>query len=226
MTAIDDELGRIIKTLKDEGLYDKTIIIFTSDHGDLMGSHGRYGKQAPYDESIRVPLLVHFSGREAIKPGNYDGMFNYEDFMPTLLGLCGVTIPSSVEGKDYSGYLHGGANPKMGEGEDVADLICVQPFSSQWGRKSGGREFRGIRTPRYTYIRNLDGPWFLFDNQTDPFQMKNLVGDARSSGVQARLDGVLQKRLKEHGDQFLPGLEYVRLYHYPALDANGAVRYH
>jgi arylsulfatase A-like enzyme len=60
MTAIDDCIGQLRKTLKDQGLDKNTILVFTSDHGDLMGSHGAWNKQQPYDESIRVPFLIHY----------------------------------------------------------------------------------------------------------------------------------------------------------------------
>lgn len=220
LTAIDDALGQIIDTLKREKLYDNTIIMFTSDHGDLLGSHGFYGKQAPWDESIRVPMLVKYSGEYAVAPGPREAMMTCEDIMPTLLGMCGVQIPSSVQGADYSAYLRGGANPKQ---DDVADILCVQPSSNQWNRKSGGEEFRGLRTPRYTYVRNLDGPWYFYDNKTDPYQLHNLVGDARTSDVQNQLDTLLTKRLEAYGDEFLPGPDTARKYGYPKLNKNGAV---
>jgi len=222
MTALDDAFGGIIETLKREKLYDNTIILLTADHGDLLGSQGRYGKQAPYDESIRVPLLIHWTGDKTLKPGKYEGLFCTEDVMPTLLGLCGVVIPDGVEGADYSDHMRGGKNPKT---EDVADILCVQPFSAKWGRKSGGQEYRGLRDKRYTYVRSLDGPWFLFDNTQDPYQMKNLVNDESTSAVQAKLDTLLMKRLKERGDKFLPGPETARAYGYPELDRSGTVPY-
>jgi len=98
--------------------------------------------------------------------------------MPTILGLCGVAIPNSVEGLDYSGYLQGGKNPS-----DGATLIsCAAPFG-QWPRAKGGREYRGIRTLRYTYVRDLNGPWLLFDNEKDPYQLNNLVAQPEQVNV-------------------------------------------
>lgn len=221
ISALDDMVGEIVAQLKKEGIYDNTIILFTSDHGDLLGSHGYYRKQQPYDESIRVPLLVHYSGKNGIKPGNYKAMISTEDIMPTLLGLSGVKIPGTVEGVDFSKYLQG----KEKDPKDTVSMItCIQPFG-EWSRKNGGREYRGIRTPSYTYVRDLNGPWLLFDNVNDPYQMNNLVEEAAYAELQTHLDKILSEKLQANNDQFLPGPVYVEKYHYPKLDATGTVPY-
>jgi arylsulfatase A-like enzyme len=222
MTAIDDQIGKIITTLKQQGIYDNTILIFTSDHGELMGSHGSYRKQQPYDESIRVPLLIHYSGKNRIKPGNYPAMINAEDIMPTLLGLSAVKIPPIVEGKDFSKYLQGlEKDPK----DTVAVIACIQPFG-EWMRAKGGKEYRGIRTPRYTFVRDLNGPWLLFDNSSDPYQMNNLVANPAYDALRSELDGILMQKLKEAKDEFLPGAFYLKKFHYPPLNSTGTVGYH
>ena len=204
-TALDDCVGNLLQTLHETGLEQNTIVVFTSDHGDLLGSHSAYAKQQAYDESIRVPLLVRWLSGFGSAGRSLDAPFNSEDFMPTLLGLCGLAIPKSVEGIDYSGYLKGGANPS-----DGATLItCVIPFG-QWGTKQGGQEYRGIRTTRYTYARNLKGPWYLFDNQADPFQQNNLVGKPEFAKLQAEMEATLSRKLKASGDEFLPGITYVK----------------
>lgn len=221
ISALDDMVGEIVEQLKKDGIFDNTIILFTSDHGDLMGSHGHYRKQRPYDESIRVPLLVHYSGKNSIQPGDYKAMISSEDLMPTLLGLSGVKIPNTVEGINFSKYLQG----KEKDPKDTVSIItCVQPFG-EWTRKNGGREYRGVRTPRYTYVRDLSGSWLLFDNVNDPYQMNNLVDKPEYAELQIRLDKILLKKLKATNDQFLPGPVYVKKYHYPKLDSTGTVPY-
>jgi arylsulfatase A-like enzyme len=139
--------------------------------------------------------------------------------MPTLLGLCGVTIPKTVEGLDYSGYLHGGKNPS-----DNATLIaCPAPFGD-WDRAAGGREYRGLRTTRYTYVRDLHGPWLLFDNQADPYQTNNLVSQSAPASLQAELEATLARKLKERGDAFLPAGAYIKKWGCP-VDETGTVPY-
>jgi arylsulfatase A-like enzyme len=110
-----------------------------------------------------------------------------------------------VEGLDYSVYLRGGKDPSDG----AALIACLAPFG-QWERRHGGREYRGIRTRRYTYARDLAGPWLLFDNQTDPFQMQNLVNQPSHRGLQNELEALLARKLKATGDEFLPAGDYLR----------------
>jgi len=216
-TALDDSMARLRTTLAETGLDKNTIVVFTSEHGDLIGSHGFYKKQQPYDESIRVPLLIHYPREFGIEGRRIDTPINSEDLMPTLLGLCGMDIPDTVEGLDFSGHLRGGKNPSDG----AALLTCPQPFG-QWARRWGGREYRGVRTVRYTYARDLRGPWLLFDNEKDPYQLENLANTANFADLQARLDRVLQEKLKATGDEFQPGPEYLKKWGY-TVDETGTV---
>ena len=216
-TALDDMLADVLKTLDDMGIRENTVVMFTSDHGDLLGSHNAFKKQQPYEESIRVPMLIDHPG---IKSGEYKALINSYDIMPTLLGLTGVDIPRSVEGYDFSKYLMG-QSPLP---DTVTMISCVQPFG-QWNRfQHSGKEYRGLVSLGYTYTRDLNGPWQLFDNIKDPYQMNNLVGNPSFSVLQSDMDVLLALKLKETGDEFLPGLEYVQQYGYP-LDKRETVPY-
>jgi len=218
-TALDDCVGTLLRVLRETGLEQNTLVVFTSDHGDLLGSHGGRNKQQPFDECVRVPLLLHWPAGLGTRGRKLDALINSEDLMPTILGLCGLPIPPTVEGLDYSDYLRGGKNPS-----DGATLIsCVAPFG-QWTRKVGGREYRGVRTLRYTYVRDLAGPWLLFDNRQDPGQMNNLVGRPGSAGVQASLDSILNRKLAEAHDQFLPAGDYIAKWGYQ-VDKDDTVPY-
>jgi arylsulfatase A-like enzyme len=218
-TALDDCLGELCRTLAEAGLERNTILVFASDHGDLLGSHGGRNKQQPYDESVRVPLLIRWPAGLGDTARQLDAPITLEDLMPTLLGLSGLVVPKGVEGLDYSGYLRGGKDPSDG----AALISCVAPFG-QWIRAIGGREYRGIRTARYTYVRDLSGPWLLFDNQADPFQMRNLVGRPEHADLQARLDAALLRKLRQAGDEFRPAGDYIKKWGY-RVDATGTVRY-
>jgi arylsulfatase A-like enzyme len=99
----------------------------------------------------------------------------------------------------------------------------VAPFG-QWIRAIGGREYRGIRTTRYTYVRDLNGPWLLFDNEADPYQMESLAGRPEHAPLQARLDALLLRKLREAGDEFRPAGDYITKWGY-RVDATGTVRY-
>lgn len=209
ITAIDECIGKIWQTIQDAGIEDNTIIVFTADHGDLLGAHGSWNKQQPYQESIRVPFLIHYPAVFGNEGKTSPVLLNSPDIMPTLLGLTNIQIPSSVEGTDFSGILKGNKKDKV----EHTLISCVQPFG-QWTRKKGGKEFRGIVTTRYTYAKDLSGPWLLFDNAEDPFQLNNLVGNLKFSQIEKKLEKALQKTLKDRKDEFRPGMEYVKKWNY------------
>ena len=103
-------------------------------------------------------------------------------------------------------------------------LQCVQPFG-QWSReRHGGREYRGVRTRRHTYVRDLGGPWLLYDNALDPYQARNLANDPGAGEIRGALDETLFRKLEERGDEFRPGMEYVERWGY-RVDATGTVPY-
>ena len=218
-TALDDCVGDLLQTLRETGLAENTLVVFTSDHGDLLGSHGGFNKQQPYDESIRVPLLLRWPKAFGDRGRRLEAPINSEDIMPTLLGLCGVPVPKTVEGLDYSRYLRGGKDPSDG----AALIASLAPFG-QWERRHGGREYRGIRTRRYTYVQDRTGPWLLFDNQADPFQMHNLVDQPDRARLLKTLDATLARKLRKSGDEFLPADAYTKKWGY-TVDANGTVPY-
>ena len=218
-TALDDCMGELLQTLRDTGLAEDTILVFSSDHGDMLGSQGMFKKQKPFDESIRVPMLVRWPGGLGLKPRSLNAPINSEDVMPTLLGLCGVPIPKSVEGLDYSGCLRDGKAP--GDGATV--VLCAAPFG-EWERRAGGKEYRGVRTTCYTYVRDLNGPWQLYDNRTDPYQTNNLVNVPAHATLQTEMEALLKRKLRERGDEFLSGAEYIAKWGYK-VNANGTVPY-
>lgn len=218
-SALDHCVGELLLTLRETRLDRNTIVIFTSDHGDMLGSHGMRKKQKPFDESIRIPLLIRLPKTIGTSTRRLDAPINSEDIMPTLLGLCGVPIPKTVEGYDFSAYIRGKKNLSDG----AALLACIAPFG-EWTRKRGGREFRGIRTTRYTYVRDLNGPWLLFDNKVDPYQIENLAGSSSATQLQAQLDELLGKKLRAANDSFLPAADYIRQWNY-TVDSTGTVPY-
>ncbi len=219
-TALDDCMGELLTTLDQAGLSENTLIIFTADHGDMLGSQGMYKKQKPFDESARVPMLWRWPARFGKEPREVGATtINTEDILPTILSLCKVAIPKSVEGLDFSPCFGGGPDPSGG----ATVIQCVTPFG-EWHRGVGGKEFRGVRTERYTYVKDLDGPWLLFDNKEDPHQMKNLVKDAASDKLRAEMDALLTKKLKARNDEFLSGDAYVKKWDYK-VDARGTVPY-
>ncbi|MDF2157651.1 sulfatase [Algoriphagus sp. CAU 1675] len=208
ITALDKAMGDLLAAVEKEGLSDHTIIVFTSEHGDMLFSKGVLRKQRPYDESIKVPMLIRYPEKLA-KPRKIKGPINTPDLLPTLLGLSGIKVPKTVEGTDFSKPLV--------EGKDISSegaLIMLPVPFHEWQFMNGGREFRGIRTDRYTYVKDLKGPWLLYDNQEDPFQQQNLVGRAQFKNLQDRMEKVLKAKLRQTKDEFLPADDYMTQWNY------------
>jgi len=211
---------QLMNTLKSNELDKNTIVVFTSDHGDMLYSQGMLKKQRPWEESIRIPFLMRCPSCWHQHAKTIEAPISVPDVMPTILSLSRIKIPESCEGRDLSREILGEVSPP----EDRAALImCPSPFG-EWSRNNGGREYRGVRTKRYSYVRDLEGSWLLYDNKMDPFQQKNLIGDPDSVQLQENLEGLLQKLLKQTGDKFLSGQQLIARCGYK-VDKTGTIDY-
>jgi arylsulfatase A-like enzyme len=209
IAALDDCIADLLETIKESGIEENTIFVFTADHGDMLRSHGMTKKQKPWEESVRIPFLLRYPAVHGKAGRKIDMPINTPDIMPTLLGLSGIDIPESVEGRDFSGVIKG----TEAADNDAALIMCPVPFH-QWNYQRGGREYRGVRTRRYTYVRDIKGPWLLYDNQNDPYQLENLCNNPEYSRIQQKLEKTLTGRLEERNDDFLPGAEYMKMWSY------------
>jgi len=216
--ALDDCMKELLAAVKESGEEDNTIFVFTSDHGDMLYSHGEVKKQKPWDESLMVPFLLRYPKELGKAQKIVDTPVNTPDILPTLLGLSGIEIPASVQGSDYSKIITG---EKKSENEAVL-IQCPVPFH-QWNYSRGGREYRGVRTNRFTYARDLNGPWLLYDNKLDPFQMNNLIGLDEYVFIRSDLEKQLQELLQKNNDKFLSGAEYMKMWNY-TWDGKDSIR--
>lgn len=216
-TALDRCVADLYKTLEETGVAENTIFVFTADHGEMLGSQGQspWQKQRPWDESILVPFLLRYPAGGADKGRKVTTPINTPDILPTLLSLAGVAIPETIEGEDVSELVSG----KKTQDRTVL-FMSISPFGS--GNRKG---FRGIRTSRYTYVRDSDGPWLMYDNQDDPYQMNNLIGDVSHVDLQKELDGKLQSKLKQTGDKLHPKQHYLNQWGY-TVDRGGNIPYY
>lgn len=218
-TAIDSCIGELQKAIQAAGIESNTLFVFTSDHGEMLGSQGvpPEAKQRLWDESIEVPFLLYYPalGKQTTQTINYP--INTPDILPTLLGLCNLSRPATIEGEDLSHFLTG----KKMMSDRAALFMNLSPFTENFG----GDEFRGIRTSRYTYVRNLKGPWMFFDNETDPYQLHNLIGDAKHKTLQAQLDAQLMRMLNQRGDGFEPREYYIKKWGYKLRKNKGEIPY-
>lgn len=220
-TALDKSVGDLLTALKKAGVEENTILIFTSDHGDMLYSQGKMRKQKPWDESLLVPLIVHYPAGLGVKKRELTLPFSNIDILPTLLGLNDLKIPAAIEGTNYAAILSGKDQPT---GEEAALIQLPVPFHEN-NFLNGGKEYRAIRTKQYTYVRDLNGPWLLYDNVKDPYQLTNRIGTSEYAAVQAKLEKVLVTKLAEAKDQFLTADTYMSHWKYK-YDGKDSLRLH
>jgi arylsulfatase A-like enzyme len=197
IAALDESMGWIMDQIKKSGIEDNTILIFTSDHGDMVGSRGMKYKSNPWDEAIMVPFLLKYPN--AIKEKRTIEMpIGTPDILPTLLGLSKIKTDTKFEGTDFSAIV-------IGEQDEFDNAALITNPTKNVVKK----EFRGVRTSRYTYVEDLNGPWLLYDNETDPYQFTNLIEMEGNDKLMAELKVKLTGELKKANDEFLPEQDYL-----------------
>jgi arylsulfatase A-like enzyme len=193
MTAVDEQVGRLLKALDGSGRSEDTIVVFTSDHGDMLGSHGQRLKRKPWEESIRVPGILRYPAK--VKPGRIsDTLLTHVDIAPTLLALCGLPVPNDMQGADLSGVLLG----RTDRGPDSAFFQIFVPFAGD----GTPDPWRGVRNDRFKYARTEAGPWVLYDLQQDPYELKNLAHDPAQAAVRDVLQAKLAAWMRRTGDSW------------------------
>ena len=204
ITSLDWNIGRILTAIEELSIADDTIVIFTSDHGDMLWSQGKIRKEQPWEESIRIPFIIRWPHHipEGVKT---DALLSLVDIMPSLLSLCGVSTPNCVQGVDLSSVI-------VGNSLNLQEAILLtEPVVGGEGLWNGIREWRGVRTKRYTYARWQNGKvWVLYDNLKDPYQLNNLAEKERAKNLRDRLENILQDLLRKTNDEFLPWDEHLR----------------
>ena len=194
ISAVDEGCQRIVDGLRNLGLLDDTIIVFTADHGEMFGAHGRIAKNIFYEEAVRVPFLVYCPGH--VPAGLVSSAcLGTPDIMPTLLGTLGIAAPDGLEGIDLSPHIFGRPGP-------VKDHALLQGMGHTW-LWMDGFEWRGVRTPQFTYaIERASGRQSLFDNRVDPLQLRNLVASPGHANIRNRLQRWLEHTMADLGDTF------------------------
>lgn len=181
-TWVDDMVGRMMEGLRANGLLDNTIVVFTSDHGDNLGSHHRFNKGLLIEESIRIPMIFHAPSLWQAGINNSQ-VAQLIDIMPTVLDASGCTVPEHVQGRSLRPIL-AGERPQLEE---------------NWGfiETSGGEI--GVRTPTHLLGRQTSGkasgveeePTSFYDLRDDPFEMNNLAATGQQAQTEAELDNLL-----------------------------------
>lgn len=207
VSEVDDHVGRLVKKLKDIGQYENTLIIFTSDHGDMNGAHRHVTKSvtpALYEETAKVPLVMTCPNLLP-KGKRVKTMANGVDVMPTILDYLDQTIPAHVQGQSLRPCIEGR--------EDLE-----RPAYTESTHPGAQYVARRIRTPEWRFYFTYqnwstkgerfvqDAPLELFNLVDDPGEERNLAGDPKYRDVVKRLDAQLRQHLRDTDDPWLDRL--------------------
>jgi arylsulfatase A-like enzyme len=188
ITAIDENVGRLLKLLDELQIADDTMVCFSSDNGYYLGEHGLGDKRSAYEESIRIPMLVRYP-RMITKGRTEDRLVLNVDPAPTFLDLAGVPVPSAMHGRSWKPLLEGKA------GVPWRDSFFYCYFFE-----------RGFNTPTITAVRTNTAKlikypghddWAeLFDLEADPYEIRNLAADPEHAALRQSLEAEYQKQAK------------------------------
>ncbi len=176
---IDDRVGLMLDALEERGMLENTIVLFSSDHGEMLGDHGLYTKSVAYEASVRVPLIVAGPGVEGGRVS--DGLVELIDVNPTICELAGLPPQENVDARSVAPLLRGETDEHR---EDAVSAIT---------------NFRAIRTRRYKLIDNYNAPDELYDLQEDPDELRNVAADRPK--VVSELRRRLHARFLEGGNR-------------------------
>jgi len=182
ISHLDKRVGDVIKTLKEEGLFENTIIVYAADNGLAIGSHGLLGKQNLYEHSVKVPLIV--SGPGIPKDKVSDAFIYLYDLFPTLADLCHLPKPTDIDGKNFTPVIHG-----------KTDNVRSSLFTAY------RHTVRAVRTEEWKLIRYPDRDYSqLFHLKNDPLEIHNLANDSVYSTKLGEMTELLQRWQTEVGD--------------------------
>jgi arylsulfatase A-like enzyme len=169
-------------------------IYANNDESEMMGAHGfkPYMKHQSYAESANIPFLISYPGMGANAGKTAEAAITTPDILSSLLALCNIEIPGSIEGYDLSNIIR---QPDLDK-DRAALYMNVCPFEIAFPNY----EYRALKTSKYTYVKTPKGPSMLFNDIADPLQMNNLIEDSLYIDVQNELDGKLRVELECIGE--------------------------
>ncbi len=176
----DAQLGRIIGHLKETGQYDRTLIVVTSDHGEMLGEHYMWGKEIYFDSSFHLPLIIRDPRPDAVRGLRVAAMTQAIDVMPTILDWIGQQVPRSCDGRSLVPFLKGSTPADWREAvffEHDFRNVRSQAVETALGIPSDECVYAVIRGRRWKYVHFAALPPLLFDLENDPHETANLAAD-------------------------------------------------
>ena len=194
VVQVDDGVGEIVQTLRDRGMYENTLIVFTSDHGEFLGDHGRIQKWMPGQDCItNVPCIISYPakipGGQTVK-----ALTEAVDVVPTILDFCGIQTPSFVQGKSLQNLL-------MGKTQTHRDSVLTELFDTNSQRQTT------VRTETHKYYFYENGSELLFDLQKDPKELHNAVLDPDQQEALHQMRFVMLKRIQQAAYNGIPPVD-------------------
>lgn len=214
--TVDQQVKRLMEKLEEMGVLENTVIVYTSDNGRFHGSHGLFDKCILYDEAVKEPLIV-FDPRmpESQRGRRIDAMVSSVDVAPTLLGLAGLDIPSSMKGYDLVPLLEEKQDMSQWRDAVLIENFFIQELLGKKGRKKGqsdadlneeiienNRSYRtrGVRTERYKYFSYFEADPVveeLYDLEADPSEQNNLISNPEYAPVLEKMRKKTEQLLSE-----------------------------
>jgi N-acetylglucosamine-6-sulfatase len=192
LMAAEEGVGQILDALKETGQLDRTLIVFTSDHGYFYGEHClSVERRLAYEETIRIPLLIRYP--PLINPGStFDPFVLSIDLAPTLLALGGAPLPEKMHGRSLLPLLRG-------QDFQPRKSILIEHFSDNVFARVRNMGYQAVRTDRWKYIhyRDLADCDELYDLKSDPYELSNRIGDASLNSTVADLKTELRRLLDQ-----------------------------
>lgn len=191
--SLDDNVGRVLDYLEENGLLDNTLVVYTSDQGFYMGEHGWFDKRFMYEESMRTPLIMRLP-KEFDRKGDITEMVQNIDYAPTFLELAGVKVPDDIQGVSLLPLL---------KGEKPADWRrSLYYHFYEYPAEHMVKRHYGVRTDRYKLIHfyNDIDAWELYDLEKDPAEMHNVINDSAYGEVLADMQAELKKLQIQYND--------------------------
>ena len=191
-SALDHEFGRLMAFLSEHALEQRTLVVFSADHGEMGHSHGKTAKNEPEEESSHIPLLMRLP--DTLKRGEHiTNLISSIDLMPTILSVCGLEVPDTCTGKDKS-------RAALRRGNLPDESIYIEESIKSW--------WRAVVKDRYKYVIYSDEsaagpkPISLFDLEKDPYEMNNLLDKPEYGEVQRAMAAELEAWRKRTADPF------------------------
>ncbi len=206
IAEVDAQFGRIVSALRDSGEWDKTIVIFTSDHAEMMGDHWSLGKGGYHDGSYHIPLVVRDPATAAAAGRQVDRFTSAADILPTLLERLGLSARNHQDGRSLMPFLAGEAPKDWRDAAffefDFRDVV-EGTREAALGLRSNQCNLSVLRDEAFKYVHFTGLPPLLFDLAADPMELRNVADDPAYLAVRLRYAEKLLSLRAAHLDQTL-----------------------